>query len=325
MKFPLKLKWLGQETERICALLATYQPLILVSPVLKTEKALHDLKPLPYRVSKLLNLCESNNDALFNACFEPKANNRVAVEIIKLEYTEKELALIYEFYFQVYLKNISLGYLRGHTSYTYIEWLHQELLDRQFIAFVRMIFMGQVIGGCLLRRLSPAALSEHNALPETTLHLTEWDIVEIALFSGNAQFKDLELERLLLSHVAQWSRQEDYSFLSVTMEPGLIVDSDKENARWLDGVRLKPVLHDRLTSFLYCDLHRCSYLARDFHYYSYEEGEPCLHYIANVLPDFSQSLSFMNSLSGIKKIAYTRQLEMHTLLSNAGVECQLLR
>ncbi len=65
-------------------------------------------------------------------------------------------------------------------------------------------------------------------MPRAATHLTEWDIVEIALFSTDIQFTDLELERLLLAHTAQWAKQEDYSFLSVTIEPSLIVDSDKQ-------------------------------------------------------------------------------------------------
>lgn len=321
MKLPLKLKWLGAETGEVCASLAPYQPLIHVYRAPRLRELTHGLTALPYSVTRVIDL----HDAAARADGGPEEDGGTAFEVSRLEYTSRELSSVYEFYFEVYSKSTALGYLRGQALYTYAEWLHRDLLGQRFVAFARAFVGREVAAGCLLKRFSPASAYDGQGPPDEDGALDEENTVGVALCAAHPRFAGPALYTSLLARVAGWAGREGYSFLAAAAEPGLVVDGGRDDAAWLFDSATTPVLHRGVGALLYCDLSRCSYLPHDFYFYSCDSAEPCLHYVANVLPDASRAVPFLSSLKGIRKLAHTRHAETRGELSQAGFDCELLR
>lgn len=323
MEFPLRLKWLGTETEEIYNLLTPFHPLILISPTPQLQKTPHGLIPLPGSISNILDLCSWKQS--------PQSAERVSdddgefrFEQITLSYVHKNFSDIYGFYFQVYLKNSALYHLKGTASYNYIEWLHHALLENEFLAFIRAFSGDEVVAGCLLKRSSPEALRECRERLEPPAPRGETEGVILDLMCTDVRFEGHRINELLISNAAQWAQQNGYSFLSTNKTAPLLMTSAKDNLILRGDHETIPVLHQKNSSLLYCDLHRCSYLAQDFYYYSYYESEPYIHYVANIMPPFSQSVRLLNSIAKIEKRAYTRHPSMYRALSEAGIACELI-
>lgn len=321
MNLPFKLKWLGPETEDACASLAPYQPLIHVQRAPAHCEPIRDLTALPYSVTRVIDLSDAPRADDDRA---PENGRGPTFEVSRLEYTSRELSSVYEFYFEVYSKSTALAYLRGQALYTYVEWLHQDLLAQRFVAFARAFADRKVVAGCLLKRFSASGAYDGEGPPEEDSALREENTVGVALCAAHPQHASPELYTSLLARAGEWARREGYSFLAAASEPGLVVDGGRENAAWLFGSKTKPFLHRGVGALLYCDLGRCSYLPRDFYFYSCEGTEPCLHYVANVSPGASRAVPFLSSLKGIRKLAHTRRGETRGVLSKAGFDCELL-
>lgn len=338
MRLPLQLKWLGAETAEACALLAPYHPLIHVSPA-PPLKVPPGLTPLPYRVSRLLDLRDLPAGARAADVRDAGGREGPSFEVGRLEYSSRELAAVYDFYFDVYLRHMALDYPRGQALYTHAERLHAEVLGRRFVAFARARLGRRAAAGCLLRRLDAADLGrgegpadvstgdgaeaagrhgEKSAAPD------EGNVVGLALFAVHPEFRGRGLDRLTLEGAARWARREGYSFMLAATEPGLVVDGEGEDASWLDGWTTTALAHGGAGALLYCDLERCCQLARDFYYYSREDGGPRLHYVANAAPETSRAVRFLGSLAGLRKLAHTRHAQTWVELARAGVECELL-
>jgi hypothetical protein len=325
MEFPLRLKWLGTDTEEIYNLLTPFHPLILISLTPQLQKTPHGLIPLPASISNIWDLNSVGWQQSPHSTDRASTDNgEFRFEQTTLSYVHKNFSDIYEFYFQVYLKNSALRHLKGTASYNYIEWLHHALLENEFLAFIRAFSGDEVIAGCLLKRSSPEALRDCRERLEPPAPSGKTEGLILDLMCMDVRFEGHGINELLISNAAQWAQQNGYSFLSTTQTAPLMMTSAEDNLILRGGHETIPVLHQKNSGLLYCDLHRCSYLRQDFYYYSYDESAPYIHYVANILPPFSQSVRLLNSIAKIEKRAYTRHPSMYSALSEAGIACELI-
>jgi hypothetical protein len=325
MDLPLKLKWLGDETENICEFLSPYQPLILISPVPHLSRKLDGLHLLPGAISQVWDL---RVKSIARPVINQEELEKFTFEHFALCSGEDGYSAIFEFYFKVYLKSIALDYLLGVPFYIYIENLHQRLLNRELVVFTRVIFDGEVVGGCLLNRVSLGEEQEYrDSLNSSSTGVdpnVEVKIVVLDIFAIDQRFAERGLTQLLLYQTAQWAQHNGYAALATAPMPAVHIDSGRDNMELMFGGEASLVRHQRPGALLYCDLARCCYLQHDFFYFTDEQPMPCLYYVANVLPDASKAIRLLNSIKGINKRVYTRHLNVQRVVAAAGLDCVLL-
>lgn len=325
MDIPLKLKWLGDETENICEFLSPYQPLILISPVPHLRRKLDGLLSLPGAISQIWDL---RLRSITRPVINQEELKKFTFEHFALPSGPEAYSAIFEFYFKVYLNSIALDYLLGVPFYMFIENLHQRLLNRELIVFTCVSFDGEVVGGCLLNRVSSGEEQNYrDSLNSTSTDVApniEMNIAVLDMFAIDQRFADQGLTQLLLYQTAQWAQQNCFAALATAPMTALQVNSRRDNMDLVFGGEASLVLHKRPDALLYCDLARCSYLPYDFFYFTNEEPTPCLSYVANVVTEKSKAISMLNSITGIKKQVYTRHLNMQRIISAAGLDCVLL-
>lgn len=328
MEHPLRLKWLGEQTEEICSLLGLYHPLILVSPTPRPRSTEAGLISLPTAFSRAWDVRPQETGRGLPEV-DSGAGQGVQFEHLEAAGGARVSAAVHECYFKVYLKSIAVRGLRGVPSYVYIEELNQRLLSREFAVFIRATLGGEVVAGCLLRRASAGQTEDYAGLLDGPRAGDETDGAADVLFfdmmAFDGRFADGELARLTFSHAASWAQRNGYALLSTSPMPAIGVVSDTFDAAWAFGGAALPVLHRRGGALLYCDLTRCCYLPQDVYYFADEQPTPCLYYFANVSGEQSQAVSMLNSITGVRKHVYTRQPRLRQAVSQAGVDCTLLR
>ncbi len=214
--------------------------------------------------------------------------------------------------------------MHGTTPYTYIERLHQELLHRKFVAFSRVLLAGEVVAGCLLKRPPIQRQLEYKDFLGDSTGEEDEGVLNLDLLCSDGRLGDAGLEQLVIAHAAEWAREAGYSLLAAGPASALTILTDKVDLNWTLASKAVPILHNRISSILYCDLARCSYLPYDFYYYCYEGDRACLHYIVNVMPDSSPVVRFLNSTTGIDKRVYTRHGLVQDMVSESGIDCALI-
>jgi hypothetical protein len=326
MQLPLKLKWLGGQTEEICALLARHHPLILVSPAPRLPSTRAGVIPLPGTVSTAWDL-RSPRMAKTLAGVGPVPGKGVGFEAMETASGARVQEAVHEFYFKIYLKSTALRRLHGVPFYLNIEGLHQRLLKREYEVFIRATLDREVVAGCLLRRASAGQAEDYREL------LTgrggedyaggERDVLVFDMLAIDERFGG-ELSQLTFAQAATWARSNGYTLLSTTPTSALVVSSDTLEPAWTFGGESVPVLHRRAGALLYCDLARCSHLPRDFFYIADEQPSPCLYYVANLSGGEPRAVRLLNSVTGIRKHVYTRRPQLWEAALGAGVDCTLL-
>lgn len=327
MELPLRLKWLGGETEPVCALLGRYHPLILISPAPRTPKTSAGLLALPAAFSSMWNL-RSPEAARRGAELDAGAGRKFEFEELEPAGGTWSDAAVHEFYFKVYLKSVALRPLLGVPVCLYVEDLNRRLLDGDFVVFIRATAGGEVVAGCLLRRPRSREADGDVSLPGG-LRLRDENIAEegvlfFDLLAADPRFQDDGLARLMLARAAGWARRAGYGWLSTPPRSPVSVNSDGYDATWTFGAEGRPVFYGADGALLYCDLTRCSYLPRDIYYYADEPPGPCLYYVANACGERSQAVDMLNSVAGVRKRVYTRRPQLQRAIAEAGIECTLL-
>jgi hypothetical protein len=316
MQIPLKLKWLGKETAEICRSITPFHPLILISPApqLSDRDVPENFVRLPHSICRLFDLnaqrsVREEHDVYRSASQTDLRSSGApcAFDVIEFKDDAQNFAALYEFYFEVFLKNSAVKGAHDAPDYQYIEQFHSALLEHNFIALVRAFRDSQIVAGLLLRR--PTA-------PERFLNsIGVGKVAIVDVLSINSTRSTLANE--LVSRGAQWAREADYSFLSATPCSALVTtehDWTIETASMLSWP-------EQPAALLYCDLHRCSYLSNDIYFYSISDNEVALHYVAN-RGSGSETIRLLSSTPHIKKTIYTRHPEVSAALFAAGFHCE---
>lgn len=328
MEYPLRLKWLGEQTEEICSLLAPYHPLILVSPAPRRPDPAAGLIPLPVGISKVWDL-RSEEGAAGLPDVGSGAGRGLRFEHVEAADGARLAAAVVECYFKVYLKSVAVRRLRGTPSYLYIEELNRRLLGREFAVFIRATLGGEVVAGCLLRHAPAEQAGDYAALlgrPGAEVESGAGsEVLFVDMLAFNQGFADGELARFTFSHAVTWARRNGYALLSTLQTQSLGVCSDTLDAAWAFGGEALPVSHGDGGAFLYCDPARCCYLPQDFYYFAGESASPCFYYFANAPGEGSQAVSLLKSVRGVRKHVYTRRPRLRQAVSQLGVECTLVR
>ena len=301
MEIPLKLKWLGKETGELCDLLAPFHPMILVSPaphLLDGELPAGFIR-LPHRVSRVLDLHRGDFKS---------APGDLTFDVIELHDRLQNFSTIYEFYFEVYLKNSALRRLSHHY---YLEPFYSKLLERRFIALIRGVYEGRTVAGLLLRQPTAVELNAYRARLDPGASIAIVDV----LSTGS---------RALVQRAAEWARDAGYSFLSTRPTSALVTDANEIQNDWILETENITIWQEEQAALLYCDLRRCSYFSNDIYFYSFAGDELSLNYVANVLPSESRILRLLNSTIDMNKKVYTRHAPVRAALSAAGIECEFL-
>jgi len=327
MEIPLKLKWLGRETGEIYSLIAPFHPLILIDPApqLRNSEIPPGLIALPRRVYKVWDLrkTEKTNSGR-PTISEIDLAADLKFDVLKWRSDAPGLSAVYQFYFDLYLKSSALENLPRTAAYQYLERLHSTLLERNFIAMIRVLRGEQALGGLLLRHPSAIELACYQQRLQTFKTITRKDVAIIDLVEADAQLDPVRLKRALVRRAAQWVQAAGYSFLSSAAATYPVLSKNECDEDWTLSGEATPVWNEDTTALLYCDFSRCCYLSKDVHYYSANGKRPCLHYIVNIDPTRSWAMRLLNTLVHIEKRVYTRQPRFHELLSAAGIECEFL-
>ena len=318
MEIPLKLKWLGTETGELCSLLAPFHPLIYISPAPQLRPA--DLPSgcirLPDKICRVLDVRRTN----FAGPSGPPSRHDLEFEVLEFKDETQSFSAIYEFYFEVYLKNSAVRHTRRTANYSYLEPFHSNLLERRFIALLRSRHGSRTVAGLLLRRAKPIELDACRARLNGGASIEEADvaIVDILSADGSRQLKSL------IQRASEWMRAACYSFLSSPSTSALLTgDSENEDDWTLEGETIT-VWPEGNNALLYCDLRRCSYLSTDIYFYSLQGEKLGLDCVANVLPHRSGILHLLSSTIDIEKRVYTRHAAVGAALTAAGVKCEFL-
>jgi hypothetical protein len=319
MEIPLKLKWLGKETGELCYLLAPFHPLIYISPVPHLCSA--DLPSgfirLPHKICRVLDLRCTD----FVNASGPPSRNDLALDVLEFNGEAQSFSAIYEFYFEVYLKNSAVRHMRKTSNYCYLEPFHSNMLESRFIALIRNRHEDRTVAGLLLRRPATIELDAYQARLSASASIEEADVAIVDVLSADGGSRQL---KSLIQRASEWARAAGYSFLSSPLTSALVTGENENDDDWtLEGetITVWPELDHAL---LYCDLRRCTYLSSDIYYYSLSGDKVCLHYVANVLPHRSGILRLLNSTIDMEKRVYTRHAAVRAALSAAGVECEFL-
>jgi hypothetical protein len=207
MEIPLKLKWLGKETGELCHLLAPFHPLILISsaPHLPDPDLPIGFVRLPHKVSRVFDLrCR---DIVSVSGLSSEAD--LDFDVIELNGDARSFAALYEFYFEVYLRNSALKHVRRTSDYRYLEPFHSNLLERKFIALIRGLYEDRTAAGLLLRHPTAVELDVYRARLNASVGEGDVAIVDV-LTSGEASTQ----LRSLVHRGSEWARDAGYSFLS---------------------------------------------------------------------------------------------------------------
>jgi len=319
MEIPLKLKWLGKETGELCYLLAPFHPLIYISPAphLRTGDLPAGFVCLPHTMCRVLDLRCTD----FVSASGPPSRNDLAFDVLELNDEAQSFTAVYEFYFELYLKNSSLKHARRTSNYCYLEPFHSNLLERKFIALIRCRYEDGTGADLLLRQPTAVELDTYRALLRTCASIGEADVAIVDVLSANGGSRQL---MSLVQRASEWARAAGYSFLSSLPTSALVIGENENEDDWTLESETISVWSEGNTALLYCDLRRCSYLSSDIYYYSLSGSEMCLHYVANVVPRRSGILRLLNSTIDMEKRVYTRHATVRAAISAAGVECEFL-
>jgi len=321
MKVPLKLKWLGKETGELCNLIAPFHPLILISPAPQVgDSGLPSgMVRLPHKICRVLDLQVGD---LVSAS-ELTAANDLAFDALDVSNDAQSFSAIYDFYFEVYLKNSALKHHRRTSDYRYLEPFHSNLLERRFIALIRGLNRDQTVAGLLLRHPTAVELESYSKRLKPGASIGETDIAIVDVLSVDERSRHA---RSLVQHAAEWARNAGYSFLSSLPTSALITNETEIENDWTLQSKSITVWQEDKSALLHWDLRRCLYLSHDVYYYSLsnDNDEVSLHYIANVSPRHSRLLRLLSSTIDIEKKVYTRQTSVCAALSTAGIECEFL-
>ena len=300
MEIPLKVKWLGNETGELCELLSPFHPMILVAPAPQLRDA--DLPAgfirLPHRVCRVLDLRRGD-------FVSASDRDDLTFDVIELHDQPQSFSKIYEFYFDVYLKNSALHRV---SHYYYLEPFYSNLLDRKFIALTR-----GTVDGLLLRHPTAVELDAYRARLGPGASVAIVDVM-----STNVRSKSL------VQRASEWARDAGYDFLSSHPASALVTDGNEIHDDWILESKNITVWQEEQVAFLYFDLRRCSYFSNDIYFYAFSGEELSLHYVANVLPCHSGILRLLKSTIDLDKRVYTRHAPVRAALSAAGMECELL-
>lgn len=314
MKIPLKLKWLGKETGELCDLLSPFHPIILVSPAphLRTPDLPARFVCLPHRICRVLDLRRTDFVSVSD-------RGDLHFDVFELHDQPQSFSAIYEFYFEVYLRNSTLQHVPNVSSYSYFETFYSILLERRFIALIRGSFEDGTVVALLLKEPTAVELNAYRACLGPGTSTKEVAIVDV--LSVDAGSKNL---KSLVQRAAEWARDAGYNFLSSIPTNALVTDGKESHDDWILESENVTVWQEEKAALLYCDLRRCSYFANDIYFYSLSGNELSLHYVANVLPRNSGVLRLLNSTVDLNKRVYTRHAPVRAALSAAGIECEFL-
>lgn len=314
MKIPLKLKWLGKETGELCDLLSPFHPMILVSPAphLRTPDLPAGFVCLPHRICRVVDLRRTDFVSVYD-------RGDLPFDVFELRDQPQSFSTIYEFYFEVYLRNSTLQHAPNVSSYHYFETFYSILLERRFIALIRGSFKDGTVAALLLRQPTAVELNAYRARLGPGTSTKEVAIVDV--LSVDAGSKNL---KSLVQRAVEWARDAGYNFLSSLPANALVTDGNESHDDWILENENVTVWQEEKTALLYCDLRRCSYLPKDIYFYSFSGTEVLLHYVANVLPRNSGVLRLLNSTVDLNKRVYTRHAPVRAALSAAGIECEFL-
>jgi hypothetical protein len=218
MEIPLKLKWIGKETGELCNLLAPFHPLILISP------APHICDPdvpagfvrLPHKIFRVLDL--RNREIVSGLPLQ----DELAFDVLEFNDDARNLSAIYEFYFEVYLRNSALKHVRRTSDYHYLEPFHSNLLERRFIALIRGLSEERTVASLLLRHPTTAELNIYRA--RLSASIEEADIAIVDVLSSEEGSEHL---KSLVQRASEWARTAGYSFLS-SLPTGALVTTENE-------------------------------------------------------------------------------------------------
>ena len=311
MEIPLKLKWLGKETNELCDLLSPFHPVILVSPAphLSTEDLPAGFIRLPHKICRVLDLRRSDFVSTFD-------RDDLTVDVIELNDGPRNFSTIYEFYFEVYLRNSALQQAPSVSNYYYLEPFYSNLLDRRFIALVHGVYEDRMVAGLLLRHPTAVELDAYRARLSPDASIAIVDVLSTG--AGSKHVKPL------VRRASEWARDAGYSFLSSRPANALVTDGNDKHDDWILESENITVWQEDTNALLYCDLRRCSYFSNDIYFYSFSGDELSLHYVANVLPRYSGILRLLSSTNDLDKRIYTRHAPVRAALSAAGIECEFL-
>ena len=302
MEIPLKLKWLGKETGELCELLSPFHPVILVSPAPGTPDLPAGFIRLPHKACRVLDLRRvaalDHDDLTF--------------DVIELD-QPRSFSTIYDFYFDVYLRNCPLH----HAPNYYLEQFYSSLLRGKFIALIRGIDRDRAVAGVLLRHPTAVELDAYRARLGSGIG----EVAIVDVLSTGARSERL---KSLVQRAVEWARDAGYNFLSTLPGSALIADENEINDDWILDSENITVWQEEQAALLYCDLRRCSYLSNDIYFYAFSGDEMSLNYVANVLPRESDILRRLNSTRDLNKRVYTRHAPVRAALSAAGIECEFL-
>jgi hypothetical protein len=316
MEIPLKLKWLGKETGELCNLIAPFHPLILISPVpyLQSSEVPPGLLQLPRKIFQVWDLRNQENGS----------TDDLALESLDMNYDSKNFAALYEFYFEVYLKNVALGEVWGTTEYHSIETFHRALLEQQFVALLHLHRDSQPVASLLLRNASTVELNACRDALAGSVSIQQTDIAVIDVVCNRTQRHGASTTHSIARRAAGWAKDAGYSFLAFPAN-SLHTGASENDADWsVADFEMLTVSQPGTSALLYCDLSRCSYFSKDVYYYSLDEQRLSLNYVANVQPTRSRIGWLLNSKQVEKKI-YTRHGNVRAALSDAGINCEFLR
>ena|SRR5215212_9426318 len=311
MEIPLKLKWLGKETGELCDLLAPFHPVILVSsaPHLRTRDLPAGFIRLPHKICRVLNLRRSDFVSTFD-------RDDLTFDVMELQDRPRNFSPIYEFYFEVYLRNSALQNAPSVSNYYYLEPFYSNLLEGRFIVLIRCVYENRMVAGLLLRHPTAVELDAYRARLSPGASIAIVDVLSTG--AGSKHVKPL------VRRASDWARDAGYSFLSSLPANPIVTDGNEIQDDWILENENITVWQEQTNALLYCDLRRCLYFSNDIYFYSFSGDELSLHYVANVLPCHSGILRLLNSTSDLDKRIYTRHAPVRAALSAAGIECEFL-
>jgi hypothetical protein len=317
MPVPLRLKWLGRETEEVCSLIAPFHPLILVSPVPRDHRLdfCLGLIPLPLKICRVFELREKQ------AVPPATGSEDLVFEALELADKPESAAALYQFYFDVYLRNSALKQDRKTSDYRYLEPFHLALLEHRFIVLIRALRSGRTVAGLLLRRPTSVELKSYRENLHCSRSIEETDLAIVDVLSTGASSGNMM--RALVQHAAQWARESGNSFLSSLPVAALFTAEHENEEDCAVENEAITVWQNGASALLYCDISRCSYFETDVYYYSLCGKDLSLNYVANVLPQQSV-IRLLKSTPHVKKKVYTRHPKMRAALLDAGIECEFL-
>ena len=318
LQIPFRLKWLGSETAEVCRLISSYQPLIYISPVPALSPVPEGMVRLPGAVFSRWDLRVEHplKDAAGRAA-QHRERDIVFDTTDRFE-ESRAYASIYDLYFKVYVKQTAFGLLAGTTSYSDVEALHRKLLERRVALMTRAFSNSELVGGCLIAGL-------HDGAGDAAGCEGEASVAAIDLLCGDVRLRGAGLIARILAEAARQARRLGFTCLQTNAQAPLAVSSANQDFGWLPAGEAATIAASNTSALLYCDLNRCSYLARDIYFYEGHGGTLSVTYVANEIPGAASALAFLNSIAGLDMRVYTRKERVHRRLSEMNVEHVTMR